>query len=173
MAIIWRDQMSIDGGLIDDDHRCLIGLVNGVDAVAPGSAAKADLILILTKLEIYARLHFEREERLQVAVAFTFQAAHHKRHNGLIRELRDMRSECDGIRDPQQLAVFHDRLRDFLYAWLVDHILKVDVLMKPFVAEMKKHAEAVSSLAEAVRLSAASRDLERAKAYGQLQQTSG
>jgi hemerythrin len=168
MAIVWRQQMSIDDGTIDDDHKYLIGLVNDVDAVPPGPGMPAELAVILARLETYARIHFQREERLQVAVAFTYQLAHHRRHKVLLRELNAMRPECETIHLPEQWLAFHARLCEFLYRWLVDHILKVDVLMKPFVSGMKQHAETVSSLAEAVRLSAASRESERAAAYGQM-----
>jgi hypothetical protein len=33
MAIVWRPQMAIDGGILDADHKCLIGLVNEVEAI--------------------------------------------------------------------------------------------------------------------------------------------
>jgi hemerythrin len=168
MAIIWREQMSIDNGVIDDDHRSLIGIVNEVDTIAPGPAMSAELAVVLARLGAYARVHFEREERLQVGVAFTYQLAHHRRHKGLLRELDAMRMQCETISAPQQLLAFHARLCEFLYQWLVDHIVKADVLMKPFVDEMRKHAPATNSLAEAVLLSAASRETERAKALGQL-----
>jgi hypothetical protein len=66
------------------------------------------------------------------------------------------------------LIEFHARLCDFLHQWLVDHILKADTLMKPFVVEMKRNARAANTLAEAVQLSAATRASDRAAAYGQV-----
>jgi hemerythrin len=168
MAITWRAQMSIDNGVIDDDHRCLIGLVNEVDGITLGPAMPAELGVTLARLDAYTQIHFQREERLQVATAFTFQVAHHRRHNSLIRELDAMRMECLNDFTAQQLIEFHARLCDFLHQWLVDHIFKADMLMKPFVIEMKKNAQAASTLAEAVQLSAATRTADRAAAYGQV-----
>lgn len=168
MAITWRQQMSIDEGVIDADHRCLIDLVNDVDAVMPGPAMPAELAVILARLHAYAGLHFEREERLQIQTAFTYQQAHHKRHASLLRDLDVMRVACEKAFSPQQLKEFHASLSDFLYHWLVDHIVKADVLMKPFVSEMKQNAPAMISLAEAVRLSATERETERATAFGQV-----
>ena len=160
--------MSIDDGVIDADHRCLIDLVNDVDAVTPGPAMPAELAVILARLHAYAGTHFEREERLQIRTAFTYQHAHRKRHAGLLRELDVMRIACEKAFTPQQLNVFHASLSDFLYHWLVDHIVKADVLMKPFVSEMQQNAPAMISLAEAVRLSATARESERAAAFGQV-----
>jgi hemerythrin len=153
MAIVWRSEMTIDGGLIDDDHKCLIGLVNEVDLIRPGVAMPAALALILTKLDAYARFHFEREERLQATTGFTYASAHHRRHGALMRELDDMRAECVKPLDLHQMGAFHARLCDFLYHWLTDHILKVDRLMKPFVSEMRLHSLGSVTLAKAVQLS--------------------
>jgi len=152
MVIMWRDEMSIDDGLVDADHKCLIALVNDVDLVAPGPAMPAELMTILDRLSTYARTHFDREERLQLATGFTYAQAHHARHKGLMRELDAMRAECEAG-PPDQIEVFHARLRDFLYHWLRDHIIKADLLMKPFVPRMRRHAQAAVPLIEAVRSS--------------------
>ena len=95
MAILWRDEMSVDDGVIDADHKCLIALVNDVDLVEPGPAMLAELTVILDRLIAYARIHFEREERLQVATGFTYAQAHRARHRSLMRELDGMRAQCE------------------------------------------------------------------------------
>jgi len=66
------------------------------------------------------------------------------------------------------MGAFHVRLRDFLYHWLRDHIIKSDLLMKPFVAEMQRRSQATVALAEAVKLSEANKSPEPANAYRQL-----
>jgi hemerythrin len=153
MAIVWRDQMSIDGGVIDNDHKYLIAIVNDVDAVGPGPSMPEQLAAILARLDLYAQVHFEREERLQLATGFTYASAHHSRHVALVRELDAMRAECDKAATPQEMLAFQLRLGDFLHRWLVDHIIKADVLMKPFVVKMQLHAGGMGSLAEAVQRS--------------------
>jgi hemerythrin len=153
MAIVWRDEMSIDGGIIDADHKCLIVLVNDVESIQPGRTMRGELAVIMAKLDAYARLHFEREERLQIATAFTYSQAHHRRHGALMRDLAGMGAECGKVRDLSEMGAFHVRLCDFLYHWLMDHILKVDRLMKPFVSEMRLHSEGSVPLAKAVELS--------------------
>jgi hemerythrin len=47
-------------------------------------------------------------------------------------------------------VAFHVHLCDFLHHWLIDHILKDDLLMKPFVAEMRRLSREVPPLEEAV-----------------------
>jgi hemerythrin len=167
MAIVWREEMSVDGGVIDADHKALIALVNDVDLVGPGTAMPAQLMAILGRLGSYARTHFDREQRLQLATGFTFAQAHEARHRGLLRELDAMCAECESG-PPGQIEAFHARLRDFLHNWLVDHIIKADLLMKPFVPRMQRHAQDTVGLAEAVRLSEGGMAPDPAKSQRQL-----
>jgi len=161
MSIVWRDRMSIDGGLIDNDHRYLIGLVNEVDSVRPSPAMPEQLAAILARLDAYARIHFEREERLQAAAGFPYASAHHRRHADLARQLDAMRAECGKAVAPQEMLTFQNRLGDFLHQWLVDHIVKADILMKPFVAKMQLHAGGIPPLAEAVQRREADRTADQ------------
>jgi hemerythrin len=86
MTIVWRKEMAIDGDVIDADHRCLIDIVNDVDGVRPGPAMPSELAVILMRLGAYARVHFQREERLQAAALFTDIDAHHRSHGALLRD---------------------------------------------------------------------------------------
>ena len=151
MAIVWRDQMSIDGGIIDADHKCLIDIINDIDSIRIGPEMPTQVGAILARLSLYAQAHFQREERLQVAVTFTYGDAHHHHHLDLTRQLDAMRDEYEKIRSPHQTTVFRRSLIEFLRHWLLDHICQADMLMKPFVAEMRRHAEAMLPLDEAVR----------------------
>jgi hemerythrin len=153
MTIVWRIEMSIDDGIIDADHKCLIGLVNEVDAVPTGPAMPSELAVILAKLDVYARLHFGREERLQVATGFTYASAHRRRHGVLLRDLDVIRAEFKRARGEHEMEASHACLCDFLHHWLSDHILKADRLMKPFVSEMRLYSHGSVPLARAVELS--------------------
>ena len=146
--------MSIDKGLIDADHKSLIDLANMVGAVHPSPEMPREITAILASLKDYTVVHFEREERLQTAAHFTYENAHHRRHLGLIRALDAMRAECDIEMHPTVLAAFRDRVGNFLHHWLIDHIVKADILMRPFVAAMSSAAKNVASLDEVLRLSA-------------------
>lgn len=150
MALIWRDEMSIDGGVIDDDHKCLIALVNDVEAIQPDAAMHALVELVIARLVTYAQVHFEREERLQARSAFTYALAHRSRHRTILKHMDAMLAECRHL-PATALPAFHARLCDYLYDWLRDHIFKADMLMKPFVAQMQTHAAHVASLPDAVR----------------------
>jgi hemerythrin len=142
--------MSIDRGLVDNDHKCLISIINDVQVIHRGPNLPKQVAEILTRLDIYASTHFEREERLQSAVAFPDADEHHQHHAELLGQLDVMRSEWASARAPNDMVAFHVHLCDFLHHWLIDHILKDDLLMKPFVAEMRRLSREVPPLEEAV-----------------------
>jgi hemerythrin len=141
MAIVWRNKMSIDHGTIDNDHKCLIRLVNDVEVIRPGPGLPKQVAEILERLDAYAHAHFEREEQLQSSVTFPQAQDHHERHVALMGELHAMRAEWEQARAPRDMVTFRAHLCDFLYHWLVGHIVKHDLLMRPYVAEMQRHAK--------------------------------
>jgi len=152
MPIVWRSEMSIDGGMIDADHRCLIEIINAVEAVRPGPSMPNEVVKTLAELSAYAQLHFGREQKLQDTVRFTYARAHLQRHRALLRDLDGMRAEWEKTRSPREVVAFHAQLCRFLYDWLIDHICKVDVLMKPFVDEMRGYTTDVVPLTRAAEL---------------------
>jgi len=143
--------MAIDGGIIDDDHKCLISLVNEMETIQP-DRTPLELGLILVRLGIYVEVHFEREEQLQIAAGFTDADGHQRRHRSILHRLDALRVDFEKPRDRQQTEAFRARLRNFLNNWLIDHILKTDLAMKPFVKEMARHEPGIVPLANAVRL---------------------
>jgi hemerythrin len=151
MTLAWQEAMSIDGSVIDNDHKCLIGLINVVEAMRPGPAMYAGVETAIAQLLAYAQVHFEREEKLQTRSAFTYAQAHRSRHRNIMRDMEAMLKECK--QSPlAALPQFHARLCDYLHHWLRDHIFKADMLMKPFVADMRQHTEKFASLPDAVRM---------------------
>ena len=147
MLIVWRDQMSVDGALIDQDHRVLIGLINDFGATQATAEAIPTLEAILAKLDRYTQIHFEREEKLQRAILYPFHEAHRRSHKDLIRQLSEVREELKtkaAAHSSEELAAAHAKMGDFLHHWLVDHIIETDLRMKPYTAELRAHANKLS-----------------------------
>ena len=147
MLIVWRDQMSVDGGLIDQDHRSLIGIINEFAATDAAPAAIPVLERILAKLDRYTQIHFEREEKLQRAINYPYREAHRHSHNDLIRQLSEVRAELKAkgaAPKPEEIAPTHARMADFLHHRLVDHIIDADLRMKTYTTEIRSHARKFS-----------------------------
>lgn len=155
MAITWRVQMSIDRCFIDADHRYLIICANTIETVQPGPTMQGEMAAILDRLVACTLVHFEREERLQHAAHFINPSAHGRYHASAIGELTAVRAECDREMTDTQLLAFQKRVSVFLSDWLIDHITRSDLLMKPFIDEMQSYAEPVVPLVEAVAMSVA------------------
>jgi hemerythrin len=151
MTIMWREGLTIDQGPIDQDHHALIAIINKFETVEPGPAAAARLADVIRVLQRYGSTHFAREERLQRLVAFPFSDAHSQQHRHLMHSLDEARAELARTASGKDLAVFREHMCGFLNDWLIDHIIKTDLMMKPYVKAMAPHAELLGSLHAAVR----------------------
>lgn len=170
MQIQWREEMSIDGGLIDGDHRHLISIMNEFCAASPTEDSRDRLLSILDRLNIYTTIHFRREEQLQRAVHYPYIDAHHHEHGDL---LRDLYSIHEGLTasvaappaedaspddndpaatptpptvDPGAIVEAHRKVAEFLHHWLIDHIIKSDLRMKPFAKRMAPLSQGMQPL---------------------------
>jgi len=144
--IVWRDQMAIDHGLIDADHRHLIDIINRFVGLSADGLTTDEALEVLYSLQFYAETHFDREETLQNAIDFPFAEAHHKDHLELAKSLHAMIGETRGHAD----RIEEDLAREMsalLRRWLVDHILGSDLKMREFVTEMGEAAAAMPDLA--------------------------
>jgi len=132
MPIQWRETMSVDRGPIDRDHRHLIGIINEFEGVAAQSAALRQMLGLLDKLDEYARQHFSREEEFQRSVSYPLHENHYLEHQRLVHELARIRSEFEAVQDGRIVAA-HARLAGLLRRWLVNHVVKLDLGMRPYV----------------------------------------
>lgn len=146
MPIQWRQQLSIDDGVIDQEHQTLIAIINHFEAVQSSPDTAATLSGVLQQLEQYASAHFRREEALQRKVAFPFAPAHNQRHRLLLRNLDAARAEFAAAASGQDLGVFRQHMCGFLHDWLLDHIIQNDLLMKPYVKAMAPYAARIGRL---------------------------
>jgi hemerythrin-like metal-binding protein len=124
----WRNDYEVGIAQIDQEHRYLFGLINECfDGHARGGTAKS-LQEILSRLVAYAEVHFQNEERLMQDSAFPGWQAHHALHEKLfdsIFNLNEKRAAGNARADTDTL--------NFLKRWLLDHILKEDMVFADFL----------------------------------------
>lgn len=137
MAIAWREQLSVGNNIIDEDHKYLIEIINRVEVCLTKkdmSALKAEL----KRLHDYSLLHFDREEKIAIAVGYEQTPRLHQSHQSLMEKLAKMESDfvtAEQTWSPELTSGFADFLRN----WLIDHVIKEDLLMKPV---LQKHSPA-------------------------------
>ena len=129
MALQWRDQLSVGNNVIDNDHRYLIDIINRVEQCLLRKN-RAELTLELANLTKYSLVHFEREEKIALAVGYTQLPNLNESHLSLLNRLKQMQDEFDamGLAWSPEAA---EHFTNFLRSWLIDHVIKEDLLMKP------------------------------------------
>ena len=144
--IRWSPAMAIDQGLIDDDHRHLIDIINRFGRyLEQGRSGVNDALDVLTALEFYAGTHFEREERLQRLVRYPESPAHGAEHARLRRELTAMIVRASSAPEEAD-AELMTGVGKLLRAWLLGHVIQHDLRMKPYVPRMRRHAARLPEL---------------------------
>lgn len=129
MSLVWRDQLSVGNDVIDSDHRYLIEIINRIE-LSLGSAGRNDLKTGLDSLSQYSQAHFAREEQIARAVGYTQVPQLSDAHESLLRQLDQVKAEIgDAGQEISPAAIEH--FTRFLRGWLIDHVIKEDLLMKP------------------------------------------
>lgn len=132
MGLEWREQLSVGNDLIDQDHKHLIGIINRAE-LSLKSKNLVKLTTVLDELSAYSIRHFELEETLGKAVGFPDVERLHDAHQALLDKLERVKA---GLADTWEDATA-DRFTKLLRDWLVNHVIKEDSRMKPYLA---KHA---------------------------------
>jgi hemerythrin len=136
MSLIWREQLSVGNDLIDEDHKYLIEIINQAEHSLL-SKNQLELKQALENLFRYSKAHFQREEKIALAVGYPQAAELHVSHEALLARLDKVSQELK--EDWSVPAVEH--FIAFLREWLINHVIKEDMLMKPF---LKVHSPKLS-----------------------------
>ena len=169
MSISWRDAMSVGVPALDNDHKKIIAVINHVDSSI--SQQKFESIgKALDVLGTYVQEHFALEEALMKRVNYPDLENHQKLHRGLANRvdvLRKAFKDSGGDGERQRIAL---DLSAFVQGWFVDHILKEDLRVKPFVPAQSGQREAAAG---PLQREAGSGPLQRESGSGPLQRDSG
>ncbi len=140
MPIVWRDAFNTGNQSIDADHRHLLTLINTVENALTVEQPLGRLLTAIDKLEAYTREHFAREERLMIDLQYAKYDRHKAAHLELIEQLnhaaKPIRELGDGASQSTGTipADVRDDLVGLIRHWLVDHIIKEDMLLKPLLS---------------------------------------
>jgi len=128
MPIQWREQFNVGNDLIDSDHQYLLEIINKAERSLSGQHHHR-LTPLLDELARYGKAHFEREELIARAVGYPKAEQLHISHEQLVAKLVEFCGEMDTVWTEQSIAAFTGFLRD----WLLNHVIKEDMLMKPWL----------------------------------------
>jgi len=130
MKLVWTKELSAGNAVIDSDHKNLIALINGIE-----HAIRARDYSVISQafelLEGWLCAHFANEEKIARAVKFDFSKHKHAQQYSL-RELQYLRNELVGKKDIWSESALKP-YPHFLRRWMTEHIIKVDMPMKPML----------------------------------------
>lgn len=124
----WADDMVIDHGPIDQDHRQLVDLVNALHTATTDGRGQEIVAQILDELVSYTVEHLRREEHLMESIKFPNLTGHKVGHDKFMEQIRGLKQKYDAgsITVASQLSTV---LRD----WLSLHIRRNDKEMLVFL----------------------------------------
>lgn len=129
----WADDMVIDQGPIDDDHRHLVDLVNQLHTATNDGRGIDVVDAILGELIRYTKGHLQREEALMASIQFPQLAQHKVHHDSFAEHIDRLKQKYDqgSITVAAQLSMV---LRD----WLSLHIRRNDKEIKYFMDQQNR-----------------------------------
>lgn len=117
----WGNDMIIDNGPIDQDHRMLVDLVNKLHSATSQGQGRTVVEKVLADVISYTQDHLRREEHQMALVGFPDLVNHKQLHASFVSDLHELlKKQANGhITVASQLSTL---LRD----WLSIHIRRSD-----------------------------------------------
>jgi hemerythrin len=125
----WFEKYKIGVPLIDADHLNLFMEISHFNENLQSGMSAEDLGKSLNFLDKYVCAHFAREEMLMREKAYPDYTHHKSLHLHLKKVVFAVRRVFQTDID----KVDKEKLNQFLHDWLVNHILKVDAKLAPYV----------------------------------------
>ena len=121
----WADDMVVDGGSIDNDHKKLVDLVNELHSATSEGRGFEVIEKIMSELIGYTREHLEREEKLMASLRFPNLEHHKIGHMHFVNQLDELQRKFG-----QGSLTVASQLSTVLRDWLSLHIRRSDKELK-------------------------------------------
>ncbi|MBY0576557.1 MAG: hemerythrin domain-containing protein [Gallionellaceae bacterium] len=128
MELVWTEQLSVGNALIDSEHQQIVHVINSVEQ-AFIAMDRTNLLHSLKLLLDSMRNHFRNEERIARTVGFSFDE-HSLSHQYMLKKLEHVKNGLTVESETLPEGMF-EHITGLLRSWLIDHVVKEDMLMKP------------------------------------------
>lgn len=129
-SIKWSNELSVGVPLIDEQHKTLIQIANGlINAVAKGSGPRV-IKNVVRRLREYTVFHFNSEEELMRDVHYLKRGEHSREHRRLKEQVKRYQRVLYERKDLKA-----EDVANFLKLWLLKHILEMDMELARHVRE--------------------------------------
>lgn len=123
VMIAWSERFSVDIQEIDEQHKCLVNLINRLYEALASKHGEAAIEQVFDELVRYTRVHFSVEECLMRLFDYEGYEEHKKIHDNIIERVLSLQTLFKA--GDQKVGM---ELLYFLKDWLMDHIQRVDKL---------------------------------------------
>ena len=131
MSIVWRDSMKIGDPELDADHRKFIALLNLIERnleqkdVAPAND-------IFEELLTYVESHLPEEEGYMERIGYPGLDEHKAQHEQFAYDFYVLLGRFRASIDDEERHRHVEKLAEMVREWLIDHILKEIIELKPY-----------------------------------------
>ena len=138
----WSEQFETGQSLVDSQHRMLISYVNRLEVLAQNTnpdRGHVELFLhFIEFLETYILTHFRSEEACMHHLQCPIRGDNQKAHQSFLDYFQEFkqRLEAEGYR-PEAVQELHNSCS----RWIQQHILRIDVQLKPCLRRTASEAE--------------------------------
>ena len=132
MTIQWTDDLSINIGNLDVQHKEIFKRYDMFIGACKEGKGKEQLVDLLDFLNVYVYEHFEHEEALMKEYAYPAFEAHCKEHLKLMQTVQKFRTRLMMVGANVGLLA---EVNNVLQNWLIDHIKKTDMELGGYLNE--------------------------------------
>ena len=134
MPILWRNEMSVENDLIDQDHRYLLCLFNSIELILSDKGLSDHLPFYFDQLLEYTQFHFDREEKIQIKSNYPGAYEHKLKHKEIIQRLEEV---TEAIRNGD--SGVKDNLVELVREWVIDHVVQADKEMTSHLRQFPRN----------------------------------
>jgi hemerythrin len=114
----WTEKLSVGVGVLDEDHKKLVAMVNELYDAMQAGHGKDKLGRILDGLVQYTKFHFAREEKFFAETGYPASAPHKQQHEALTKQVLEVQKKYAA----GATATLSVDVMQFLKNWLITHI---------------------------------------------------
>jgi len=119
--ILWQDKYSVNISIIDEQHKILINMINGLYEDVILKKKFKEVNNTVSKMVDYAATHFSTEEKFFIKFQYNDTINHLKEHKYFIEKVNEFMKKSTLENTSFSLEVLY-----FLQDWLINHILISD-----------------------------------------------
>lgn len=139
--IQWSNELSVGVKAIDDQHKELIRIANGLINAAHKGSGKRVVTNVIRRLREYTVFHFNSEEKLMEEARFPKRGDHIAEHARLKHDVKLFQRKLY-----EQKHVKPEVILEFLKTWLLKHILSTDRELARHIKENRTQTRTETSV---------------------------